>query len=73
MASTHMPYLKMKMSGPEGVITISGDYKKSLECASDGSKLAESMVTATKKKRIYEVAALPQSAKLDVLTSSNSQ
>ena len=25
MASTHMPYLKMKMPGPQGVITISGD------------------------------------------------
>ena len=29
MASTHMPYLKMKMPGPEGVITIAGDYRKS--------------------------------------------
>ena len=41
MASTHMPYLKMKLPGPNGVITISGDYRKSLECASAGSRLAE--------------------------------
>ena len=31
------------------------------------------MVIATKKKRIYEVAALARSAKLDVPTSSNPQ
>ena len=37
MASTHMPYLKMKIPGPNGVITVVGDYKKSLECASAGS------------------------------------
>ena len=73
MASTHMPYLKMKMPGPEGVITIAGNYSKSLECALDGSKLAEAMVIATEKKRIYEVAALAQSAKLDVPNTSKPQ
>ena len=36
MASTHLPYLKMKMPSPEGVITITGDYRKSLECSSSG-------------------------------------
>ena len=40
-ASTHMPYLQMKLLGPNGVITISGDYRKSLECASAGSRMAE--------------------------------
>ena len=73
MASTHMPYLKMKMSGPEGVITIVGDYRKSLECASDGSKLAEAMVIATEKKRIAEVVALAQSVKLEEPASSAPQ
>ena len=34
MASTHLTYLKMKLPGPEGVITITGDYRKSLECSS---------------------------------------
>ena len=58
MASTHLPYLKMKMPGPEGVITITRDYRKSLECSSAGSKLAEAMVIAAEKRRIYEVAAL---------------
>ena len=73
MASTHMPYLKMKMPGPEGVITIVGDYRKSLECASDSSKLAEAMVLATEKKRIAEVVALAQSMKLEEPSTSTPQ
>ena len=64
MASTHMPYLKMKLPGPNGIITVPGDYRKSLECASAGSKLAESMVIAAEKRRIHEVVALAQSAQL---------
>ena len=60
MASSHVPYLKMKLAGPNGIITVIGDYKKSLECALAGSKLAEAMVIATEKKRIYEVTALAQ-------------
>ena len=66
MASTHIPNLKMKLPGPNGVITISGDYRKSLECASAGSRMAESMVIAAEKKRIYEVAPLAQSAKQEL-------
>ena len=33
MAVPHYAYLKMKMTGPKGLITITGDYRKSLECA----------------------------------------
>ena len=73
MASTHMTYLKMKMPGPNGVITIIGDYKKSLECASAGSKLAESMVIAAEKMRIHEAVAMAQSAQLSSPPESHSQ
>src|SRR3954468_15663967 len=31
--SCHISYLKMKMPGPQGVITVAGDYRKSMECA----------------------------------------
>ena len=57
MASTHVAYLKMKLPGPN--ITISGNYKRAMECASAGSNLAESLVIAAEKKRILEVVALP--------------
>ena len=30
MASTHVGYLKMKMPGPNGTITVTGDYRVSM-------------------------------------------
>src|SRR4051812_33741015 len=60
MRSCHISYLIMKMPGPQGVITVAGDYRKSMECASAGSNLAESLVIAREKKIIQEVAALAQ-------------
>lgn len=66
MASTHTAYLKMKMPGPNGIITISGDYKRSMECASAGSNLTESLVIAAEKKKMHEVVAMAQAAQLDM-------
>ena len=66
-----MSYLKMKMPGPNGVITISGNYKRSMECALAGSALAESLVIAEETKRINEVKALADSARLAIPDSGN--
>jgi hypothetical protein len=52
MASTHVAYLKMKMPGPRGVITIIGDYKRSMACTSAGSNLAETLIIAEEKKKL---------------------
>jgi hypothetical protein len=52
MASTNMAYLKMKIPGPKGLITIIGDYKRSMACASAGSSLAETMIIAEEKKKL---------------------
>jgi len=64
MASTHVAYLKMKMPGPNGVITVEGNHRRSMDCASAGSNLAQSLVIAEEKKRIYEVASLAKQAAL---------
>jgi hypothetical protein len=40
MAVPHYGYLKMKLSGPKGVITVAGDYRRSMECATQSSKMA---------------------------------
>ena len=64
MASTHAAYLKMKMPGPNGVIMIAGNHRCSMDCASAGSNLAQSLVIAEEKKRIYEVASLAKQAAL---------
>jgi hypothetical protein len=57
MAIPHYAYLKMKMPGPKGIITIVGDYKRSIECASTGSKLAECLVIAEEKRQIMREVA----------------
>ena len=71
MATTHMAYLKMKMPGPNGIITITGDYKKGLQCATAGSNLAESMVIQAEKNKMHEVVAMAKSAQLGVLAMTN--
>src|SRR3954469_7520423 len=38
MLNVFQPYLKMKLPGTNGPITVRGDYKKSLECSSASSK-----------------------------------
>jgi hypothetical protein len=49
MALPHYVYLNMKLLGSSGVITITGCYKKSMECARDSSKLAEALVITEEK------------------------
>ena len=58
MVVPHYAYLKMKMPGPKGLITITGDYRKSLECARDGAKLAESLVIAEERRQLDRIVAL---------------
>jgi hypothetical protein len=60
MAVPHYVYLKMKLPGPRGVITISGCYKKSMECERDKSKLAEELVIAEEKRQLLHRVALTQ-------------
>jgi hypothetical protein len=60
MASTHAAYLKMKMPGPRGVITIIGDYKRSMACATTGSNLAETPIIAEEKKRLKRAVEIAE-------------
>ncbi|KAK1650700.1 hypothetical protein QYE76_068505 [Lolium multiflorum] len=70
MASTHTAYLKMKMPAPRGPLTVVGNYKVSIETASAGSNLAESLVIAEEKKRMQTAVALAQSSKLSLAAMS---
>ncbi len=54
----HYAYLKMKMPSSKGIITVAGDYKKSIECAMASSRLAESLVVAEEKKMLERVVAM---------------
>jgi hypothetical protein len=60
MVVPHYAYLKMKLPGPRGVITITGCYKKSMECAKASSKLAEALVVAEEKCQLFQRVALAQ-------------
>ena len=58
MISIHVAYLKMKMPRLNGIITLAGDYKKTIQCATVGSTLAESMVIQAEKNKMHEVVAM---------------
>ena len=58
MAIPHYAYLKMKMSSSKGILTITGDYKKSSACTSESSRLAESLVIAAEKRLLDRVVAM---------------
>jgi hypothetical protein len=60
MAVPHYTYLKMKMPGPKGIITIAGCYQCLMECASTGSKLAESLVIAEELRQIKHSVDMTQ-------------
>jgi hypothetical protein len=60
MAVPHYAYLKMKLSGPLGMITITRCYKKSMECARASSKLAEALVITEEKRQLLQHVALTQ-------------
>jgi hypothetical protein len=60
MAVPHYAYLKMKLSGPRGVITVSGCFKKSMECARSSSQLAKAFVIAEEKRQLLHRVALTQ-------------
>ena len=45
----------MKLPGLKGIITVSGDYRRSIACAIVGSKIAESFAIAEEFKEIKSV------------------
>jgi hypothetical protein len=65
MASMHVAYLKMKMPRPRGVITIIGDYKHSMACATAGSNLAETLIIAEEKKRLKRAVEIAETVVAD--------
>jgi hypothetical protein len=50
----------MKLPGPRGVITITGCYKKSIECVRDSSKLVGALVIIEEKRQLLQRVAATQ-------------
>nr|XP_020168469.1 uncharacterized protein LOC109753958 [Aegilops tauschii subsp. strangulata] len=59
MAVPHYAYLKLKLPCPRGLITITGDYRMSIECAREGAK---SLVVAAEQRQLERIVALAQEA-----------
>ena len=55
----------MKLPGPSDIITVAGDFKRSMACASAGSKLAESLVADEEFKEIRRAVAAEHPAAPD--------
>jgi hypothetical protein len=53
-------YLKMKLPGPRGVVTVSGCFKKSMECARASLQLAEALVIVEEKRQLLHRVAPTQ-------------
>jgi hypothetical protein len=60
MVVPHYAYLKMKIPGPKGMITITGSFKESLACANESSQLAEALVIAEEKRQLLHRVELAQ-------------
>jgi hypothetical protein len=58
MMVPHYAYQKAKMPGTKGIITVTGDYQKSLDCAAASSQLAESLVIAQEKHLLARMVAM---------------
>jgi hypothetical protein len=56
----HYAYLKMKLPGPRGIITVTGSFKRSLACAKESSQLAEALVIAEEKRQLLHCVELTQ-------------
>ena len=56
MARPCYVYLKLKMPGPKGVITVTGNWKKAEECFQKGSKIADAQMAVVELQEYQKTA-----------------
>ena len=56
MARPCYVYLKLKMPGPKGVITVTGNQKKAEECFHKGSKIADTQMAVVELQEYQKTA-----------------
>jgi hypothetical protein len=57
MAIPHYAYLVLKMPGPHGVISITGDVKGAYDCDKESYKIANRLVASVELKELKEALA----------------
>src|SRR4051812_14868869 len=73
MLNAHQPFLRMKLLGRHCVITMLGDYKKSLECSYVGSQLADSLGGTQERRHPHKVVVMAQAESKEPLPVSQSK
>jgi len=58
MARPCYVYLKMKMPGPRGIITVSGNRQRAKDCLQDGAKIADEQMAAVEFQEYQKIADL---------------
>ena len=56
MARPCYVYLKLKMPGPKGVITVSGKWQRAEDCLQNGSKIADESMAAVEFQEYHKIA-----------------
>ena len=70
MAVPHYAYLKLKMPGPRGVITVSGSFVRSDRCDREFHKISE---TFGAQEELEEIAMLTDKSIFPMTSRSESQ
>ena len=60
MARPCYVYLKLKMPGPKGVITVTGNRKKAEECFQKGSKIADAQMAVVELQEYQKTSDLSE-------------
>jgi hypothetical protein len=71
MAVPHYGYLKMKLPGPKWVITVAVDYRRSMDCTTQSSRMAQTLVIAAEKQLIRDAVAMAKATQADMPAVGN--
>jgi hypothetical protein len=58
MAVPNYTYLKLKMPGPIGIITVSGSFEQAYACGSEHFKLATAIANSAKLQKLHRTIML---------------
>jgi hypothetical protein len=72
MAIPHYPYLLLKMSGPNGVLSLRGDLKRAFDCDVQAVQITAKAQAASGREEIATVAAQINLEELEILAQKPS-
>ncbi|CAN6203289.1 unnamed protein product [Urochloa humidicola] len=73
MAVPHYVYLKMKMSGPRGVITVPGDVQVAYTCEKEILNTATALELSSRMEEVLTASKQVDTEDLEILTKKPSK